>query len=457
MIPILYDKNETSFTSNGIGALSDASSCIATEERNGVFELEMTYPTWGVHFDEMEVDCFIKARTSAKTKQQLFRIYSITKPINRKCVIRAQHVSYQMLHIPLLPFSAAGAAAVMAAIPSHIIGDNPFTFYTDNPSTRVYSLYYPKSLRGALQGDQWSIMQNYGGDYEFDNFDVKLLVHRGEDKGVSLEYGKNIIDLRQEQNIQQTYTGIVPYWYGSDGVGDEELVMLSEVVLWADTAANFPYSRALCVDFTDQMDGKPTEQELRDAAELYIDKNDIGHPAVSISLDFVDLSQTEEYKSIGIETINLCDTITVKFTEIGINQKARVTRTKYDVLSERYTNLYIGEQYHSIASIIADQTVVTQENQIITGSKIAESISSLIKHYDDSALGDITIPNTGYYRIYKPSSVVGKMILSVEVLTWTSNTGSFNVITMNDNNSNAYVVGEPGVQIKGLTLRWIYI
>lgn len=362
MIPILYSKTETNFSTNGLGRLSDAVSCIVTEERNGIFELEMVYPMTGVHFADIQVDNFIKTICNAKKDHQLFRIYMISKPINGKCTIKAEHISYQMLHIPLMPFSAVGAAATFAAIPDHVVGDCPFTFYTNNTSTRRYSLHYPKSLRGALQGDQWSILQNFGGDYEWDNWTIRLLTQRGEDKGVILRYGKNIVDLKQEENIQQTYTGIVPFWYGYDGE-EQKLVTLPEQVLYAPTAGNFPYTRVLTVDFTDQLEGQPTEVELRAAGQAYIQRNEIGYPAVSISLSFVDLSQTEEYKDLPVDTLNLCDVITVIFSELGVSKKAKITRTKYDPLTERYTNLYIGESYHSLASIIAEQTVATREIQ----------------------------------------------------------------------------------------------
>lgn len=373
MIPILYAKTESDFSSNGLGRLADASSCVVTEERNGIFELEMAYPMKGVHFVDIEVDCYIKTICNAKRDYQLFRVYAITKPINGKCTIKAEHISYQMLHIPLMPFTALGARATLEAIPDHVIGDCPFTFETDLTSERRYTLNYPKSLRGALQGDQWSILQNFSGDYEWDNWTVRLLENRGQDKGVILRYGKNITDLKQEENIQKTYTGIVPYWYGMDGE-DNVLVTLPEEVIYAETAANFPYTRVLTVDFTDQMDGKPTEQELRDAANHYIDRNEIGYPAVSISLSFVDLSQTEEYKDLAVETLNLCDVIEVEFMELGVSKKAKITRTKYDVLTERYTNLYIGESYHSLASIIAGQTVATEEVHVASRTAVANAI-----------------------------------------------------------------------------------
>lgn len=386
MIPILYSKDETEWTSNGLGRLADASSCVVTEERNGIYELEMTYPMYGVHFSDIQVDCYIKTICSAKHDYQLFRVYSITKPINGKCTIYAHHVSYQMLLIPVMPFTAIGAVQTLEAVKSHAVGDCPFTFQTDNTSTRRYTLPYPKSMRGALQGDQWSILQNFSGDYEWDNFTVKLWVQRGVDKGVILRYGKNITDLKQEENIQQTYTGIVPYWYGMEGE-NQVLVTLPEVALYAETAANFPYSRILPVDFTDQMSNRPTVDELRERGEYYIERNEIGIPAVTISLNFVDISQTEEYKNLSVESLNMCDIVTVEFSELGISKKAKITRTKYDVLRERYTNLYIGDNYHSIATLIAAQGNVTQEVAQTSKSFITQALEEATKTINGEIIG----------------------------------------------------------------------
>lgn len=393
MIPILYSKTETEWTSNGIGRLSDAASCVVTEERNGIFDLEMSYPMTGVHFNDIETDCFIKTICNAKRQPQLFRVYSITKPINGKCTIHAEHVSYQMLHIPVMPFSATGVSATLQALKAHAVGDCPFEFWTDNLEQKRFNLYYPKSMRGTLQGDQWSILQNFGGEYEWDNWTVKLWVQRGVDHNVVLRYGKNITDLKQEENIQKTYTGIIPYWYSMDGE-NPVLVTLPEVVLYSDNADNFPYTRILAVDFAEQILEKPTEQELREAGLYYIQRNEIGIPAVSISLNPVDLSQTEEYKELSSEQLNLCDAVTVKFEELGVSKKARITRTKYDVLRERYTNLFIGESYHSLASIIANQSLQTTEVATASTNFMINAINQATKTINGEIAGSRMITLT---------------------------------------------------------------
>ena len=112
MTPILFPSTSTEWTTQGLGALSDAISCTVTEERNGIFELEMQYPVSGVHFDEMQNRCIILAIPSPYRTAQPFRIYRITKPLNGICTVYAQHISYDLSGVPLNPFTAASAPAL---------------------------------------------------------------------------------------------------------------------------------------------------------------------------------------------------------------------------------------------------------------------------------------------------------------------------------------------------------
>ena len=193
MIPILYAGNETNFTSNGLGRLSDAISCKVTEERNGVFELEMTYPITGVHYDDIQENRIIYARTEDGGNAQAFIIYRITRPINGIITIDAQHISYLLNGIPVMPFNGSSLADTMSKIASNAVITCPFTFYTDISSSVAFSFSTVRSIRSLLGGEDGSILEVYGGyDYKFDNFQVRLLANRGSDNGVSLRYGKNL-------------------------------------------------------------------------------------------------------------------------------------------------------------------------------------------------------------------------------------------------------------------------
>ena len=354
MTPILFAQTATDFAKNGIGRLSDAVSCTVREARNGEFELEMAYPVGGAHYADIVHSAIIVAKPSARRSPQAFRIYKITKPMRGTVTILAQHISYQMSFIPVAPFTAIGGlAGALAALKSHAVESCPFTLTADFTSAVNYSIALPKSLRSCLGGSQGSVLDVYGGgEWEFDNYSVILHRNRGQDSGYTIEYGKNLIDLTQEQNIQNVYTGVYPYYKTDDAM---TVLTTEPKVIRAATAANFPFQRTVEMDFTDKFDTTPTEAALRSMAEAYVAANHIGIPNVSISLDFVNLADTVEYKHLSTDNVDLCDLVTVRFAKLGISVKSKIVSIEYDVLRDRYSKLEIGERRASLAGTIADE------------------------------------------------------------------------------------------------------
>lgn len=358
MIPILFAPSATSFSTNGIGRLSEMISCEVTEERNGVYELTATIGTDSKHYSNIVHSAIIGVIPHDGGNVQAFRIYKISKPIGGIITINAQHISYELSHIPTRPFTAANVSAALAGLKSNSMQDNPFTFWTDKSTIANYKQAKPESIRARLGGQQGSILDAYGGEYEFDNYTVKLWNNRGSDRAVTLRYGKNITDINQEENIQNTITGIVPYWCG----GDDEVVYYNGIVE-ASTAANFPYRRSVPYDFSGDFETAPTAEQLRQRAERYIIRNSIGIPAVSIKVSFVALWQTEEYKEIApLQRVNLCDWVTIQFEKLGISAKAKVIKTVYDVLTERYKSIELGEARTDFASYVVGLSAQTAQN-----------------------------------------------------------------------------------------------
>ena len=229
MKPILYTPDETNFTTNGLGALSDAISVIVEEERNGKFELTIKYPFDGIHFSDVKHSSIIKAKPHDNGNDQLFRVYKITSPLNKQCTIYAEHISYQLNYIPLMPFTAYDIQSALYGITQNMAEPCPFTFWSDIQSAAVYEQHEPEMVRTRLGGQEGSFLDTYGGEFEWDNYTVKLWEQRGMDRDVTLRYGKNITDIQQEESIANTITGIVPYWIG-DVIDDEAKEELEEII-----------------------------------------------------------------------------------------------------------------------------------------------------------------------------------------------------------------------------------
>lgn len=385
MNPILFDKNAESFDNNGLGVLNDAISCVVTEQTNGIYELRMTYPQSGRLFSLIGLQSIIYAPPHDSSDMQPFRIYKISKPMNGKVTIDAQHISYQLSNIPVMPFQAANVQDCLSAITEHAAEDCPFTFWTDKSTVARYIQNTPASIRERLGGVQGSVLDIYGGEYEFDNYLVRLWNHRGADRGVTLRYGKNITDIKQEENIATTYTGICPYWSN----GNNELVTLPEEVVEGEMADHYPYRLTKVVDMTTYFSEKPTVAQLRTKAEQYVEENAIGIPSVSIDVDFVALWQTEEYKDVAVlQRVYLGDTITVIFEKLGIDVKARVVETQYDVLKQRYSEIKVGSSTKSLADTIANMQEQTNQQ--------TEQMTTRLSIAIQNATAQITGQNGGY-------------------------------------------------------------
>lgn len=354
--PILYNPTETAFDHNGCGILGDCASCLVTEEANGSFELSMQYPMDGIHFESIQSRSIIKAKPDQFREPQLFRVYNISKPsMNGIVSISAQHISYDLSGIPVGPFTAEGVALALDGLESNAVADCPFEFWTDKSTAGRFTVPHPASIRSRLGGVQGSILDNYGGEYEFDNFTVKLHNSRGMDRGVSIRYGKNLVSLKQDENCQNIATGIYPYWQNQE---TGELAQLQEKVV--NAPGEYDFTRIKTVDFTANFENRPTSDQLRAAAERYIKNNEVGTPIVSLDVSFAQLQNSEEYKDLKLlERVSLFDPISVEFPALRVSAKAKAVRMVYNVLLDRVESVTLG----SVRANIAD-TIVEQQKQI---------------------------------------------------------------------------------------------
>lgn len=384
MKPILFSKNATTFTTNGIGRL-ECITCKVTEERNGLYELELSIAETANHASDIELSSIIVVKPNNTSAIQAFRVYKITKPINGQFAVYAQHISYQLSYIPSMPFSVTASASAcnqtLQALKTNSAESNPFTFWTNVTTIASYAQSAPASIRQRLGGVEGSVLDQFGGEYEWDNYTVKLHSHRGvQSPNVILRYGKNITDLNQESYISNTITGICPFWIDSEG---GELVTLPEKVVESQYADNYPFKRTVTLDMSQDFEEKPSEQQLRTAATAYLGKEGIGIPTVSVKVSFVDLASTEEYKDLlSLQSVSLCDVIGVQFEKLGISTTAKVVKTVYDVLAERYDSIEVGSLRTSLASTINDQ------NSAITS--VQSGLLRQFKQFGSEIQDDIT-------------------------------------------------------------------
>ncbi len=345
MKPVLFAPTATAFTTNGLGKLSDAASCTVKETRNGAFELTLKYPIEGIHYAEIQQRSIILAKPNPVDLAQPFRVYRISKPINGLVTVYAYHISYDLTGIPVSPYSAASVQAALAGFSTNAIAANPFTFWSDMTSSGDFTVKSPASIRSLLP----TMLEVYGGEYKYDKYTVRLYQQRGVNRGVTIRYGKNLTDLKQDENCSNVYTGVYAYYSGGNGI-----VETSPKVTPAP--GTYDYTRVLPLDLTAEFKEAPTAETLEAAAEQYMSDHNIGVPEVSLNVSFVQLEQTQEYKDLALlERVELCDTVTVIFERLGVNATAQVTSTVYNVLIDAYDSVTIGNVRKNVAMTIAEQ------------------------------------------------------------------------------------------------------
>ena len=374
MIPILFRGNATTFTTNGIGRLTDVISCEVTEERNGEYTLEMVIPTTTPHFDDLVCGNIIVATPYKNGSRQAFEIYEITRPLNQQITVRANHISYRGSYIPVAPHESVGITNTMADLLSNSMVTNPFSL-TSN-FTNEDSLYIqnePKSFRSCLGGSQGSILDVFAssgaGEFLWDNFSISFLLHRGSDNGVQYRYAKNITDIEQVEDFSNTISGVLPFY--ADYVSK---IVVYGSIQYASNHTDLDVERIVCLDLSDQFDYTPTATQLNQAGQDYITNANVNNIIQNISLAFIDLSEAEI--TGALEDVNLCDTVTVIYTPLGVSFKSKVIKTVWDVLREKYISLEIGQPKSELSKTLAG--IQNDVNSVIsTGQKLVSIVQTI--------------------------------------------------------------------------------
>lgn len=342
MIPVLFDGSASAFDTFGVGPLPDAIAPHVQEELNGAYVLDMQYPLSGIHFASIQRRSIVLAKPNPQDPPQPFRITKISRPINGIVNIHAEHISYDLKGIPVLPFLSSSAAGAMQTLQNAALVSNPFTFVSKLDHSGDLQVKKPSGIRSVMGTGEAGILGVYGGEYHFDGYRVELLAARGADRGKVIRYGVDLIDLQQEENNEKVYSGVLPYWQKNDDAvyGDIQSV------------AGAGYSRILPVDVSSLFETKPTKAQVDQAGQDYIDENSIETPEISLSVKFAQLAETEVLAALQVGA-QLGDTVHVVFDALGVNAAARIIQTDFDVLEEKYISVAVGDPRPNIADTIA--------------------------------------------------------------------------------------------------------
>lgn len=373
MFPILYENIETGVVPEhfGLGVLSDALSCVVEQEKNSIYELVVTYPLTGIHAQEIAFMRYLKVKPNFTDPPQLFEIKRVGKTMNGKFNIYCQHIGYKLADFPITSGSANNAASACLLLENAAQG---FTITTDKDVTADFAIDTPSSVKSWFIGKKGSFADVYGPtEIKYNNFSVQLLLHAGQDRGVTIRYGKNLLEMSQKLDCSNLYTHVLCYWKSQEGA----VVVGNQI----STGLTLDTQKVFILDFSSEYETEPTAEELDERAAKYISENNLTVPKSNIKLDFV---QSGELTN----RVDLCDTVTIYYEALGVSGQAKCIRTKWDCLKERYIETEFGDVKEDLTDTIAAQT-----SEINEALSTAETAAMLVSSKVDKSTMEVAIRN----------------------------------------------------------------
>ena len=366
MIPILIDTDNTI-----LGNITDCTGCTVTEERNGIYEAKFTVPMQSDIYSKIQTGRFISAKPNDISNNQRFRIYKrFDDKIAKTTTFYCEHIRYKLAGIPVAPDTYSGMpASILSDMLVSVNANTEFSAWSDISTVKDITMEIPSSAGSMLAGQKGSLLDTFGGEYEFDNYTVKLHQNRGQEKKTEIRYRKNLTGFTCTEDTTNTYTHVYPYYRNEDGV----YVQLDNKIITLANASGLPFENCYMLDLSAEFDTSPTKAQLQAKANTFIRANDLDTISRHYKVSFVPLWRTEEYKNIAVlERCGLCDTVSIVHDNETV--KVKIIKTVYDALNERYVSMELGNATSSFAQTVQQSVRQVENNLQSTKSFLQQSI-----------------------------------------------------------------------------------
>jgi len=379
MIPILFKADEVNFNHNGLGLLSDVIYCEVEEEGNESYELELGYPVNSRLYNEIRGNCLVKAKANDRFEPQLFRIYYISKPLNGKIIVKAEHISYKLKDNFVESLNYTGnCQGALNALNNNAAFPTGFNFYSDiNMSTNFIA--DKKNFWKSIKGESGSIVDTYGNgsDIVRNNFNISVMKEGGVNNNILISYKKNLSGIKCEEDWTGCITKIYPY-----AVKDDVTYILDEKYVNSQYLNRDPNPRIEAIDFSSEFesDEEITKDKLRILAKNYFINNKCDVPKLTYSVELIALSKTEECRSIANENIGIFDYLIIRHEVYNINTTVKVVKTKYDSIKERYLKLEVNFKKDNLSKTLNNTNKKIRE----TDKKIDNTKEELSEDIDEA-------------------------------------------------------------------------
>ena len=444
MIPILYEKDETAFTSNGLGRLRDCIEAVCVEERNGVYELNFSYPVTGAHFDEIRVGRIVAVTHDDKGDLQPFDIVSYEKPIDGVVKFHCTHISYRLSFYTVTSSRTINALYdAIQTIQEHSIPNMPFRIgrlsgWSPTGHCAAFD-GLPHTARSLLGGMEGSILDTYGGEYIFDQWSVMIQPERGQFRDFAIRYGVNMLDYNEQYSIEESYSACVPYWTdGTDKViGDRQTGSTSTITGRGET---------IPLDVSDKFESKPTKAQVNTEGRNYLNTKRTAVPVQTITVEFLRLQDTMPELS-SLMTCRLCDSIKVIFPDYNASGIFKIVKTEWDVLGDKYEKMELGELSTTLAEALGVSSGAG-------GSPLGggSGITLITQSYTS-----VSVPSALYVKVDSLSNLIDTSLYDLVSMTVKGWSGVAPLqIALGSNGNDVYIMGRSSGTISSTSIVYAF-
>lgn len=350
MIPLIYETTSRILSLNSmhyLGRLTGCTECTVEESRNADYTLSASVVKNSECAESAVVQNYIYAKPNPTDEAQFFEIYEVVEK-NNVLSIKAKHIKHNCYNNIL----AAGETSAQLYSPAEAyenldaLFDNNYVFSSDITNRKSINLGYTQvcTLGDFLGGLEGSLLDLFGGEYKWNNFNVSLLKNRGQKRAYSLKWGDNISSYEKTQSSETTISHVCAYATVYDEFSKQDIQIIADPyeIFEQKSKTNklsvYPVPDKLVDGITVNSstgDGYEfVKNTCRIAATAYIGGDKLGEIKSNIKVDV-------EAVLDDMQQFNLCDTVTVILSD-SIAAESKIVKTTYDTLRERYKQLELG-------------------------------------------------------------------------------------------------------------------
>lgn len=350
MIPLVYETTSRILSLDSmhyLGRLTGCTECTVEESRNADYTLNASVVKNSECANSVVIQNYICAKPNPTDEAQFFEIYKVVEK-NNVLSIKAKHIKHNCYNNIL----AAGETSAQLYSPAEAyenldaLFDNNYVFSSDITNRKSINLGYTQvcTLGDFLGGLEGSLLDLFGGEYKWNNFNVSLLKNRGQKRAYSLKWGDNISSYEKTQSSETTISHVCAYATVYDEFSKQDIQIIAdpyEIFEQKSKTNKLQVYRVpdklvdgITVNSSTGDGYEFVKNTCRIAAMAYIGGDKLGEIKSNIKVD-------AEAVLDDMQQFNLCDTVTVILSD-SIAAESKIVKTTYDTLRERYKQLELG-------------------------------------------------------------------------------------------------------------------